>query len=45
MVRLLVAVLAAALAAAGHPGRSAASPITAASISDAAPNGANGTAP
>lgn len=45
MVRLLVAVLAAALAAAGHPGPSAASPITAASISDAAPNGADDTAP
>ncbi len=45
MIRLLVAVLAAALAAAGHPGPSAASPITAASISDAAPNGADDTAP
>lgn len=45
MVRLLVAVLAATLAVAGHPGPSAASPITAASISDAAPNGADDTAP
>ena len=45
MHRLLAAVLAAALAAAGHPGPSAASSITAASISDAAPNDADDTAP
>jgi peptidoglycan hydrolase-like protein with peptidoglycan-binding domain len=41
MLRLLAAVLAAALAAAGHPGPTAASSITAASISDAAPDGAD----
>jgi hypothetical protein len=43
-LRLLAAVLA-ALAAAGHPGPSTASSITAASISDAAPNGQDYTAP
>lgn len=45
MLRLLAAVLVATLVAASHPGPSAASPITAASISDAAPNGADDTAP
>jgi lipoprotein-anchoring transpeptidase ErfK/SrfK len=45
MLRLLAAVLAATLAAAGHPGPSVASSITAASIGDAAPNGADDTPP
>lgn len=45
MLRLIALVLAAALAAAGHPGPSAASSITAASISDAVPNGPDDTAP
>ena len=45
MHRLLAAVLAAALVAAGPPGPSAASSITAASISDAAPNDADDTDP
>jgi peptidoglycan hydrolase-like protein with peptidoglycan-binding domain len=45
MPRLLAAVLAAALVAAGHPGPSAASSITPASISGAAPNDADDTAP
>jgi peptidoglycan hydrolase-like protein with peptidoglycan-binding domain len=45
MLRLLAAALVAALAAAGHPGPSAASSITAASISNAALNGADDTAP
>jgi peptidoglycan hydrolase-like protein with peptidoglycan-binding domain len=45
MLRLLAPVLAVALATTGHPGPSAGSSITAASISDAAPNGADDTAP
>jgi hypothetical protein len=45
MLRLVAAALTAALAAAGHPDPSAASSITAASISDATPNGADDMAP
>jgi lipoprotein-anchoring transpeptidase ErfK/SrfK len=44
MLRLLAAVLAALLVAAGNPGPSAASSITATSIRDAAPNGPDDTA-
>jgi peptidoglycan hydrolase-like protein with peptidoglycan-binding domain len=45
MLRLLAAVLAAPLVAAGNIGPSAASSITATSITDAAPNGEDDTAP